>query len=192
MTEVVGDELPLLGESLALDAVNSWYGVEPDVVDFLDDPWIGSWVDGVVALHGLASYRADPREDARLRAVRDAVWTVVHAVIERTAPPASALDVVNDAARRVPTVVELAWTPTGPVRAVSPARAAHVPLAGRVAVSAIELLTGPDAPRLRPCANPGCSMVFVQGHGHRRFCHPSCSHATRQDRYRHRRPRSSR
>jgi predicted RNA-binding Zn ribbon-like protein len=123
-----------------------------------------------------------------VRSVRDAAWIIVHAAIDGTRPPAAAISVVNGAASTAPTVLTLAWDKSGPVRDARPTGTHDAPLAWRLAVAIIELVTGPDAFRVRRCARPGCSMLFVQHHGHRRFCHPSCSHTMRQDRYRHRQP----
>jgi predicted RNA-binding Zn ribbon-like protein len=189
VTDADLDELPLLGESLALDTVNSRYGVGPDIVDFLGDAWIATWVDGLVSLHGL---RTDPfagRDAAELRAVRDAAWTIVYATLDGTRPPARSITTLNHAARVVPAITALRWGATGPARDTRPTAAHPGPLAGRLAIATIDLVTGADAARVRRCARPGCSMLFVQHHGHRRFCHPACSHLMRQDRYRVRHPR---
>jgi predicted RNA-binding Zn ribbon-like protein len=56
-------------------------------------------------------------------------------------------------------------------------------LCAGLATGCIELLTGADRQGLRRCEGPGCSLLFVQQHGRRRFCHESCSHRDRQQRY---------
>jgi predicted RNA-binding Zn ribbon-like protein len=178
------DDLPLLGESLALDTVNSLYGVEPEVIDFLDDARIRHWVEGVEALHQLPVTALDRRDAPQLRAVRDAARSIVNAALDGTRPPKRDIVVLNEAARQAPTVLALAWRAGGPARDATLVGRGDPPLAGQLAVAVIELVAGPDGRRVRRCARPACSMLFLQDHGHRRFCHPSCSHLMRQSRYR--------
>jgi predicted RNA-binding Zn ribbon-like protein len=180
--------LPLLGESVALDAVNSRYGVEPDVVDFLDEQWVDRWIEGLDAAHRLGVGAIGRDDVRRLRAVRDAARTIVLAALDGARPARRAVDVLNEEARRAPTVPLLRWTSTGPTRDPQPTGTPGAPLPARLAIATIELVTGPDVERVRRCARPGCSMLFIQDHGHRRFCHPSCSHVMRQARYRHLHP----
>jgi predicted RNA-binding Zn ribbon-like protein len=56
-------------------------------------------------------------------------------------------------------------------------------LTAELASRSILFLGGPDLGQVRRCARPGCSMLFVQRHRSRRFCHPSCAHGQRQARY---------
>jgi predicted RNA-binding Zn ribbon-like protein len=67
------------------------------------------------------------------------------------------------------------------------AEPAALPLAA-AARSAIEILTdAASVERLRRCANPGCSMLFLNGDARRQWCTPNiCGNRARVARHYHR------
>jgi predicted RNA-binding Zn ribbon-like protein len=187
------EEVPLLGEPLAVELANSLYVGDDEVVDFLADrEWAAAWLCQLADLHDLTAPRLVAGEAAELRGLRDAVRDLLTAAMDRTAPPPVAVAVVNaHAAAGVPRAV-LRWragqTPSAAVEVDGDPGPA---LRCRLAMAAVELLAATDADRFRRCEGPGCNLFFVQQHRRRRFCHESCGHRARQQRYvqRHRRPR---
>jgi predicted RNA-binding Zn ribbon-like protein len=170
------DDLPLLGEPLAIELANTWYG--EGEVDFLAEPalatrWIGAAVpDDASPL--------TTRDAAVLRRLRDAVRALILAVLREAPLDAAAIAVVNDGAAAA--CAHASWV-DGAAQVVF----RGPPLAraqARLATSCVELLAARVA--VRQCEGPGCFMLFVQQHRHRRFCHDGCSHRARQARYRSR------
>jgi predicted RNA-binding Zn ribbon-like protein len=171
------DDLPLLGEALALDLANTRYGEGDDAVDFLGAVHAGAWARAALGLAALSGPQA-----AALRGLRDAVRALVEATWSGEAPPPAAVAAVDRAAAGCPSHATLSWVPgEGPrARVVFDGPPFAVALA-RAATSAIEVLVG-ERP-IRRCEGPGCTVWFVVDHGRRRFCHDGCSHRARQRRY---------
>lgn len=164
------EDLPLLGEPAAIELANTWYGEGDELIDFLGDPPVARrWV-------ALALGDVPEGDLADLRAVRDAARTLITARCDGRPLDPRAVEVVNAQARRACARVVL----------IAEERVARTTLDGdaaaRLAVSCIEVVTGPEA--IRRCEGPGCTLFFVQTHGRRRFCHDGCSHRQRQSRYR--------
>jgi predicted RNA-binding Zn ribbon-like protein len=135
---------------------------------------------------GLAS---DPRCDHRLlaqaRELREALYRTVLTAREQRQPDAADLELVNAWARRrtqSPQVDDrFRITLVGP----DPCRAAlaHLARAG------IELVAGDALPLIRNCADPGCSLMFIDHSrpGRRRWCSMErCGNRAKTARYRHR------
>ncbi|MEU0535018.1 CGNR zinc finger domain-containing protein [Amycolatopsis tolypomycina] len=92
---------------------------------------------------------------------------------------------VNRWAAHPPPVTTLAVTPAG-LRA-RPVPASVPSLLGLVAADAVAVLGGPDAARVRECANPECSLLFLDTSraGARRWCSMgSCGSREKMQRYR--------
>ncbi|MEU9187498.1 CGNR zinc finger domain-containing protein [Streptomyces sp. NPDC048484] len=91
---------------------------------------------------------------ARAVAVREAVYALVTA--RRLGEPYDdkALTTVNSAARRPPATPQL--TATGRRTDATPDEALST-----VARHAVEVLSGPDVPLLKECADPECTRVYV-------------------------------
>ncbi|MEQ1508401.1 MAG: ABATE domain-containing protein [Myxococcota bacterium] len=172
------DDLPLLGEALAIELANTRYGAGADAVDFLGPELAGRWARAALGGDGALS----GAQLESLRVLRDAVRVLVEATWSREAPPPDAVAAVNRAAAGCSTRAALTWAPhEGPrARVVFDGPPFEVALA-RAATSAIETLTH-ERP-IRRCEGPGCTLWFVVDHGRRRFCHDGCSHRARQRRY---------
>lgn len=177
------DDLPLLGEPLPVELANTRYGTGSDTIDFLGSPeLVDAWLrhaDPSTAT--FAPLR--PRDVPSLRALRDAVRMLVDHTIAGTEPPAAAVTVVNDHSARAPVRLQLGRSPAGWCVVPSPSAAGVAGLLGALAHATVVLLASDDAGRLRRCANPECSMTFVQHHGRRRWCHDGCGHRLRQAAY---------
>jgi predicted RNA-binding Zn ribbon-like protein len=93
----------------------------------------------------------------------------------------TALRQVNAAAAAVLRAPQLGW-PDTVTYDETPADSSKRLLAA-FARSAIELLSGPDRPRLKACPAPRCVKYFVQDHPRQAWCKPSCGNRARVSRY---------
>jgi predicted RNA-binding Zn ribbon-like protein len=87
-------------------------------------------------------------------AVREAIYSLVIAKVTDDLYDEGALSLVNRAARTPPAIPQL--TLTGRRTEATPAQALS-----SVARHAIEILSGPEVPLLKECANPECTRVYV-------------------------------
>lgn len=123
------------------------------------------------------------------RAVRGAVRELLDAHLERRAPAPSAVETVNRAAAAAPTSRQLTTDADGHLVAGTSwhNEDGQARTFAAVAASVIEVLTGPAAGRLRRCANPACSMLFVASDARRKWCTQNlCGNRTRVARHYHR------
>jgi predicted RNA-binding Zn ribbon-like protein len=123
---------------------------------------------------------------AATRELRDAIRQLLEAAQTKAALDPRALEVVNRVSSRAPTTLEVTHDANGLAR-VDQWHAADptaLPLAA-AARSAIEILTDPAAiGRLRRCANPACSMLFMNGDARRQWCTPNiCGNRARVARH---------
>lgn len=169
------DDLPILGEPISVELANTWYGAGADAVDFLSVPAVAAtWVARVTG--------AVPVDDvSQLRALRDAVRTLLLASAAGQSLPRRAIAIVNQHAASGRMTPCLRLDADGAPETVV-AHSGRGAVRARLAVSCMEVLTGPHP--VARCAGEGCGLFFVQQHGRRRFCHDGCSHRLRQQRYR--------
>ena len=119
------------------------------------------------------------------RALRDAIRAVFDARLEHQQPPPEAVTTINTAASAATTSPRLVAADGE----LSQAEDWHTTDAGAVALaaaarSAIELLASDDATRLRRCANPTCSMLFLAETPRRQWCTPNiCGNRARVARH---------
>ncbi|HEU5028849.1 MAG TPA: CGNR zinc finger domain-containing protein [Spirillospora sp.] len=162
----MSDAVPLTGEPLALDLVNT----RTAAGDLLAAPgdlhaWLLLQADRlpdpgpldmhvVCAVHAVRKHAANALERARCG--------------ER--PAAADLAALNDAQRAAPAITELTWDGT----AVTAARRRTGPpgarLAGRLAEAAADLLADPSVTRIRQCEAGDCVLLFLPAHPRRRWC----------------------
>lgn len=177
MTE---DDLPLLGEALPVELVNTRYGQGGDFIDFLGEPALAAlWLSATGA-------DADGVDLGALRALRDAAHGIFSASVAGQPPQPRDIAVLNAAAAGGRSHPELAWAPSPRqvwVRVGTPTEA----LLAQLSAETIAFLVSADRAALRVCAGEGCTMFYVRDHHRRRFCHPSCSHRARQAAYYRRR-----
>lgn len=86
--------------------------------------------------------------------IREAIYSLVHTKIAGNDYDADALDIVNDAARTPPAILQL--TANGRRTEATPTQALST-----VARHAIEVLSGSDVPLLKECANHECTRVYI-------------------------------
>ncbi|GAB7040182.1 MULTISPECIES: CGNR zinc finger domain-containing protein [Catenuloplanes] len=172
-------ELPLLGtEPLVVEFANTRYG-DRDLL-------------GTAELAGLwftAAGAPPARDTAAARALRDSVHTLFTATVTGATPSATAITHVNEVAAGAPTSPRLVRLSTGALGAGGRRGGAtgDAALLGGLATACVELLTGDQAGSLCRCAGPDCGLFFVRHHPRRRYCHESCGHRDRQQRYYRRR-----
>ncbi|MER5917986.1 ABATE domain-containing protein [Streptomyces sp. NPDC001982] len=207
MTEAATTSATLLGEPLPVELMNSVTLDRGHTHDALDsDADATAWLRAVA--HRLATESAinadHLSEDAvrpvaeALRALRDALRHLAAEATEDPRPPATAPELTRpEAITRLNALAhtwpELVWPADGhPSRAYrSPGTPADLAVQ-HIAHQAVELFTGPDCDRLRPCLAPNCLLFFVKNHARREWCSPTCGNRMRVARhYRRHHPASN-
>jgi len=158
-------------------------GGEPNLaLDLVDtellavDPPVDLLTEGAQAWWGLQEPRlpAGPVPDlAATRRLRAALREVFTAAIEHRRPEAAALEDLNAIATSVPTSIRLERDGTGSWRSERRWHAEHGGNARLAAIAedAISVLANSErAERLRRCASPTCSMLFVAENARRQWC----------------------
>ena len=158
------------GEPLtALDLVDTVILTVDPPLDLIGEP------EKAAAWWGFEEPRlpAGPRpEIGATRRLRAAIRDLLDAQIEDRAPSADAVADVNAFAAAVPTSRQLVITPDGVEATVRwHTEQGGNPVLAAIAVEAIELLADPEErAKLRRCANPACSMLFLARTRRRVWC----------------------
>ncbi|MDH2393556.1 ABATE domain-containing protein [Streptomyces sp. HNM0663] len=164
----MGDLVPLIGEPLALDLVNS----RPTADDLLATPddlraW---WVLQADRLPDEVPQEVTAADLAAVHAVREHTARVLDRVRRGDEPQAADLEALNRAQRAAPAINELTWDGSALAatrrRDGSPGRR----LAACLAEAAAELLADPAVTRIRECEADHCVMLFLAAHPRRRWC----------------------
>ncbi|MEV5173828.1 ABATE domain-containing protein [Streptomyces flaveolus] len=188
----------LLGEPLPIELMNTVTldrGHTRDALagDTGPTAWLRAVADRLPPVSGL---QADQIEEPsarpvaeELRELRDALRKLAAEATNDPRPPATApglarqeaIATLNALARVWP---ELVWPDDGqPSRTYrSSGTAAHLAVQ-LIAHQAVELLTGPDRERLRPCLAPNCPLYFLKHHARREWCSPACGNRVRVARH---------
>ncbi|MBT2233065.1 ABATE domain-containing protein [Nonomuraea sp. NEAU-A123] len=125
----------------------------------LPDPAaLGRWI-AEAGLHPEPG-EVTPSDLAQARLLREALYRVVRAVMDGSMPDPSDIAEVNAASGRPDLAPLLALTDSGPALRRQAAHVAPAALA-TVARDAVMLVTGPLIERVKECANPGCSLLFL-------------------------------
>ncbi|MFI6790547.1 CGNR zinc finger domain-containing protein [Nonomuraea sp. NPDC050383] len=200
----MSDVVPLTGEPLALDLVNTRPRLADGPADLLATPdalaaWLALQSDrlagsGLQDAHAPAAgtwARLTAGDVAAVHAVREHVAAAIDHVRQGGRPPAAALEGLNAAQRAAPAIRELTWDGTS----VTAALRRTGPLGGRLAAwlaeAAADLLADPSAGRVRECEADDCVMLFLPAHPRRRWCSAArCGNRARVARYyqRHKSP----
>lgn len=178
---------PLLGEPLAVDLANTVMAERNGIAELLtNEQRLGDWLG--LHRHALApEVLSAPPPLESVKALRDAIREVLEAALDGRAPIDAAMEAVNRAIANGPPP-GLHWESGRFVQETASADTASgvVGLAA-LARSALETVTGADAPRLRRCQGNGCVLLFVARHPRRRYCSAEhCGTRTRVARHRHR------
>ncbi|MDX1873563.1 CGNR zinc finger domain-containing protein [Mycolicibacterium sp. 120266] len=123
-------------------------------------------------------------------ALRHAVRDILDAQLDGRAPDRASIDRINLTAAAVVSTRQLALTENGWAATTVLAathRQGHELALAAVADSLIDVLAGADQQRLRRCANPACSMLFLAHDARRRYCTQNiCGNRVRAARHYHR------
>lgn len=168
----------------ALEFVATCAGRRRAPVDRLASP---SDLEDWLALTGLAAGAScTPRQLDQARNLREATYRLLEAARAKEPPTVADLEMVNAWARRPRQILQLddafRVQQTGP----SPCTIALTELAR----ATVELISGPELERIRNCADPTCSLMFIdRSHpGRRRWCSMErCGNRAKTARYRHQR-----
>ncbi|MFG2132870.1 CGNR zinc finger domain-containing protein [Streptomyces sp. NPDC048751] len=165
------------------------------VVDDLAEPvgltaWVRVHPDTVAEPAGFV---ADEATLAAVRDVRGAVRALfAHAVrpdepspadATRLMPVHQAVERLNAAAARTPTVPVLHWADGTEPETHRQAAQGAGELTAVLAQAAIAFLAGPDRTRLRACHAPRCVRYFLKEHPRQEWCQPACGNRARVARH---------
>jgi len=162
---------PMGGEPLvAVDLADTLMTAQEPVVDLLAAPdRLSTWW----RLEKARLPEAPEPAEAMTRRLRTAIRDVFDAHVEHRAPQQASVVALNATAAAVPTSPQLSWDGKIPGEAST---RWHTERGGNAALSAIaretiELLSSPaQLGRLRRCANPACSMLFLAETKRRQWC----------------------
>ncbi|HLZ26669.1 MAG TPA: ABATE domain-containing protein [Chloroflexota bacterium] len=173
---------PVGGEPLALDLADTLITVSDPPLDLLADDARARqfWT---LQRARLPAGAAAP-DLAATRALRGAIRALLEARLGAREPSPDALDTLNAAAASAPgsprLVVGVGGLAAGWRWHTEDGQALSL---ATTASSAIDVLTG-QAERLRRCANPGCSMLFLADSARRQWCTPNiCGNRARVARH---------
>ncbi|MEU3405081.1 ABATE domain-containing protein [Streptomyces sp. NPDC006670] len=195
------DGMPLAGESLALDLVNTTFidgGLRGVLVDALAAPadldrWLAHRAgDFSAPLRPRLSEPATRAHFERFLELRRALREVAAAHTAGRAPQDADVRTVNRAARLAARWDELSTT--APAGAVTRWNEPDPQLAalGEVAADGVRLFGGAPERPVHACPAPGCILYFLQTHARRAWCTAACGNRVRVARHsrRHRDPRA--
>jgi predicted RNA-binding Zn ribbon-like protein len=126
------------------------------------------------------------RQLAQARDLREAIYRLLEAARTAQPPASDDLGLVNEWARRSRPAPQLDATLRLAHHAANPCTAALA----EIAASAIQLIGGPELPQIRNCADPTCSLMFIDRSrpGRRRWCSMErCGNRAKTAHYRSRR-----
>ncbi|MGW1811632.1 CGNR zinc finger domain-containing protein [Streptomyces sp. NPDC002078] len=163
----MSDLVPLTGEPLALDLVNT----RPAAGDLLATP------DGLRAWWTLQAERLPevPQEVTAadlgaVQAVREHTARALDHVRRGDEPLAADLKALNQAQCAAPAINELAWTGSAVTATRRRDGSPGERLAACLAEAAAELLADPAITKIRECEADDCVMLFLATHPRRRWC----------------------
>ncbi|MEO3786816.1 ABATE domain-containing protein [Actinocorallia sp. B10E7] len=167
----MSDLIPLTGEPLALDLVNT----RPAVGDLLVTPqdlrvWLELQAERFSEAREFTAAGPDVADLVSVRAVRDHTARALDRVRHGDQPETGDLEALNQAQRAAPAIAELGWNG----EAVTLTRRRTGPPEARpaswLAEAAAELLADPSVVKIRQCEADDCVMLFLPAHPRRRWC----------------------
>lgn len=188
----MADPIPLTGEPLAIDLVNTFPNTADGPVDLLADiaqlrAWLKLQADRLPESEA-TSAALTGADLAAVHAVREHITAAVHTARHGKRLPASALDGLNAALQAAPAVQELVRHGASVTLASRRLGTPGTRLAALFAEDAAALLADPAARKVRVCEAEDCVMLFLQTHPRRRWCSASrCGNRARVARYYQRR-----
>ncbi|MFF4359945.1 CGNR zinc finger domain-containing protein [Streptomyces sp. NPDC001604] len=164
----MSDLVPLTGEPLALDLVNT----RPTAGDLLAtaDDLRAWWALQADRLPDEVPQSVTAEDLAAVRAVREHTARALDDVRRGREPLAADLDALNQAQRAAPAINELAWNGSAVAATRRRDGSPGLRLAACLAEAAAELLADPAVTRIRECEADDCVMLFLAAHPRRRWC----------------------
>jgi predicted RNA-binding Zn ribbon-like protein len=181
------DTYPAPGEPVAIDLANTLFTDRGRPLDALTTPAaLRRWLEA-------NDERIDPplpggfdaRDLERARELRVTIRELLAAAVDDNPPSAVAVSRLNEIAALAPLSARLQWPAGEPPKA-------HLSLSGAgrfdallalLAQSAIDVLGGSGAGRLRRCEAPGCTTFYLKDHPRRAWCSPTCGNRVRVARH---------
>jgi predicted RNA-binding Zn ribbon-like protein len=163
---------PLRDEPLAIELHNTLYMASGRLRDGLADPV--PFLAAIAPRLGVLPAGGWPTSKA-LTELRAAIRTAL------ASPTAATLAPINAPAARAPRAPRAEADLTRSIEHGGADRAAAV--LASFAISAIELLTGPERDAIRTCGAPGCVLMYLKDHPRRRWCSNACGNRARQARH---------
>ncbi|GAA2170989.1 CGNR zinc finger domain-containing protein [Actinomadura napierensis] len=162
----MSDLVPLTGEPLALDLINTRTAAA-DLLATPDD--LHAWLQLQAGrLPDVASL--DIHDVYPIHTVREHAANAVERARHGQRPDAADLTALNDLQRAAPAITELTWDGAAVAAARRRSGPAGARLAAWLAEAAADLLADPAATRIRQCAADDCVLLFLPAHPRRRWC----------------------
>ncbi|RFU39502.1 hypothetical protein DZF91_22040 [Actinomadura logoneensis] len=176
----MSDAVPLTGEPLALDLVNTLAAVG-DLLSTPDD--LRRWCE-LQAVRLPEAPATDADALAAVRTVREHTARALERVRHGERPDDEDVRALNDAQRAAPAINELVWDGSGLIAERRRSGPSGDRLAAHLAEAAVELLADPAVSRVRQCEAGDCVMLFLPAHPRRRWCSPArCGNRVRVARH---------
>ncbi|KAA5826098.1 CGNR zinc finger domain-containing protein [Saccharopolyspora hirsuta] len=181
--------LPLIGEPLAVDLVNTRAVVPSGPVDMMATPaelweWLTRQADRMTMPTRAERTSLDEADLAAVHEVREHTARTLSAIRRGKRPPADALRGLNEAQRAAPGIRKLSWRGGALVGTVDRPGKLGLRVAASLAEAAADLLTDPLVEALRECEEQNCVMLFVATNPRRRWCSAAiCGNRVRVARY---------
>ena len=185
------DAYPALGEPLAIELANTLFTDGSRPLDALTTPpALRRWLEtNAERLDSPPPRRLSARELERARELRTTIRTLLATALDGHPPPSATIAHLNQLAALAPTTARLDWPPGKPPKAYLCLNGTGRldALLALLAQSAIDVLGGSGAGRLRRCQAPGCINYYLKDHSRRAWCSPKCGNRVRVARHYHRR-----
>ncbi|WP_084959957.1 CGNR zinc finger domain-containing protein [Thermoactinospora rubra] len=167
----MSDAVPLTGEPLALDLVNT-RPAAADLLATVEDlrDWLTLQAGRFPEAGELAAAELTAADLAAVHQVRDRTARLLDHARHGTRPPAEDLRALCQAQLAAPAVVEPFWTGTGVTAVRRRTGSPGARVAAWLAEAAAELLADPAVTRIRQCEAEDCVLLFLPAHPRRRWC----------------------
>ncbi|MBB6466996.1 putative RNA-binding Zn ribbon-like protein [Aminobacter lissarensis] len=183
------DIIPLTGELLGLDLINTRARSGADSIDHLATPdrlraWVALEVERLGEFGGDALAKVTQADLAPIRSLRECASQLVDQVRHGKTPSHTSLRELNQTLSAAPVHLELRWG--GSSMAAEPRRTGAViaDLAAHLAEAVAHMLTDPGVRSIRKCEAEDCTMLFLPASNRRRWCAAArCGNRMRVARY---------
>ncbi|MEY7972156.1 ABATE domain-containing protein [Saccharomonospora xinjiangensis] len=163
----MSDALPVTGEPLALDLINT----RTSAGDLLaTPPALGRWLALEADRIPETPEKVTGRELEAVRVLRDHTARALDHARRGTRPPKADLDALNRLQRAAPVVSELSWHEARVALARRRLGSPGERLTAWLAEAAAEFLARPDVTKVRECEADDCVLLFLPAHPRRRWC----------------------